>query len=359
MSILTGEILVDESSTGKERPWKTHKTNSQLLSESFERLHKQSKAERVCSCGSSLKFNVCPSGHEKRLTWANFCRVRLCPMCAWRRSLMLAHQLKQIAHEANKKKPLRWLFLTLTVKNCDSEDLQDTIDLMMKSFHKLVRRKRFEKSIEGFFRAFEITHNLFDDTYHPHFHVLLAVEPNYFRDTNKYIKTEEWVQMWRESLKVNYDPICDIRIVKNKRNPEKEIKILADKGIELASSAVAELSKYSTKSEDYLIYNEYKQVQKGSKVKIVPITGSGINENRTDEAVATLDAALSYRRLIAFGGLLKEVKEELSLEDIESDDVDLVHADEDTQCRCSVCGSNMLEELYSWIPGVNNYMKKE
>ena len=354
-----GEVLLDVSSSGKERPWKAHKTNSQLLADSFERLNKLSKAELVCNCGSSLKFHVCPAGHEKRLTWANFCRVRLCPMCSWRRSLLLAHQLKQIAHEANKKKPLRWLFLTLTVRNCDSEDLQETIDLMMKSFNRLVGYKRFKSSIEGYFRAFEITHNLFDDTYHPHFHVLLAVEPNYFRDSKKYMKTEEWVQLWRKALKIDYDPICDIRIVKNKRNPEKETKILEDKGIELASSAVAELSKYSTKSEDYLIYNEYKHVQKGSKVKLVPITKRGINLERTDEAVATLDSALAYRRLISFGGILKEVKEELDLADVESDDVDLIHAEENLICNCSVCGSNMLEELYSWIPGVNNYMKKE
>ena len=56
---------------------------------------------------------------------------------------------------------------------------------------------------------------------------------------------------------------------------------------------------------------------------------------------------------------MKDVWEDLQLADVESDDVDLIHADEDTTCRCSACGSNMLEELYSWIPGVNNYMKKE
>lgn len=355
----SGEILVDFSTTGKERPWKTHKTNGQLLSEVFERLGKENKAERVCNCGSTLKFNVCPQGHEKRLSWANFCRVRLCPMCAWRRSLMLAHQLKQVAHEANKQQPLRWIFLTLTVRNCDSEDLDETVDLMMKSWHKMVRRKQFMNVAVGYFRAFEVTRNLFEDTYHPHFHVLLAVEPNYFRSKDKYMKTEQWVKLWRESLKIDYDPICDVRIVKNKRNQEKEMKILADKGIELASSAVAELAKYSTKSEDYLIYNEYKQVQKGSKVKLVPITDSGLNEKRTDDAVLTLDAALSRRRLIAFGGLMKDVWNELQLEDIEDDSVDLVHADEDSKCRCSACGSDMLEEMYSWIPGLNNYMKKE
>lgn len=354
-----GEILVDTSATGKERPWKKHKTNALLLADSFERINKTSKAERVANCGSTLKFNVCPQGHEKRLSWSNFCRVRLCPMCSWRRSLLIAHQLKQVAHEATKRKSLRWLFLTLTVRNCDSEDLDDTIDLMMKAWSKMSRRKQFLEVVVGSFRAFEITRNVLDNTYHPHFHVLIGVEPSYFGNPKKYMKTEQWAELWRQSLKVNYTPTTDIRIVKNKRNPEKEIKILADKGIDLASSAVAELSKYSTKAEDYLIYKEYKHTQKGKKVLIEPIRSSGIDENKTDEVVLTLDASLSRRRLLAFGGLMKEVWEDLRLADIEAEDVDLIHADEDTHCKCSVCASDMLEEVYSWIPGINNFMKKE
>src|SRR5690606_12341063 len=112
-------------------------------------------------------------GHEKRLTWANFCRVRLCPMCAWRRSLVIAHQIKAVAHEAVKRQSMRWLFLTLTIRNCTGDDLIDTISHLMKSWRRLSQRKLFSDVVVGWFRSLEITRNLLDDTYHPHFHVLL------------------------------------------------------------------------------------------------------------------------------------------------------------------------------------------
>ncbi|MEC1746786.1 protein rep [Schinkia azotoformans] len=367
---LTGEVLLDKTKSGRERPWKLHKTNSQLLSEAFERLGKQNKAEKVCNCGSSLKFNVCPQGHEKKLTWANFCRVRLCPMCSWRRSLLVAYQLKQVAHEAVKRQPLRWLFLTLTVRNCSGDDLDKTINLMMKAFHKLSRRKQFNDSVVGWFRAFEITRNMFEDSYHPHFHVLIGVQPSYFRNKDKYLKHDDWVKLWQESLQIDYKPVVDIRIVKQKRNIDKEVQILEEKGIhieadgsfvdsQLSGSAVAELAKYSTKSEDYIVYNRYRQKQKGKDVQLLPDPRYGIDENKTDEVVSVLDATLSRRRLLAYGGLLKEVWNELQLDDVEEESADLIHADDNSSCPCSVCGSNMLEELYTWIPGVKNYVKKE
>lgn len=368
-----GEILVDKSVvSGRERPWKTHKMNSSLLAEAFCRIGKHNKAERVRHCGSFLKFNVCPEGHEKRLTFANFCRVRLCPMCAWRRSLLIAHQIKAVAHEAVKRQSMRWLFLTLTIRNCSGDDLSDTISHLMKSWQRLSQRKAFSDVVVGWFRSLEITRNLLDDTYHPHYHVLLGVKPSYFR--KGYLKTEEWVSLWRECLQVDYDPICDVRIVRNKRNIEREMKILEQKGIflspdgllveaNLAGSAVAELSKYATKSEDYIVYNRYKQKQVRDKVKLVPVVSAGVNWDKTVEVVATLEIALLRRRLLAYGGLLKEVWNELQaqgkVQDVEDDNVDLVHVDDNSICSCSVCGSNMLEELYRWIPDAQNYLKTD
>lgn len=368
-----GEILLDVSKVGKERPWKKHKTNSQLLAESFKRLRKVNKSVNVEGCGSHLKFNVCPSGHEKRLTWANFCRVRLCPMCSWRRSLLIAHQLKEVAHEAVKRRPLRWLFLTLTIRNCEGEDLQSTLSHMMKSWDRFARRKPFKNAVIGWFRGLEITRNTFEDTYHPHFHVLLAVEPSYFTKKDKYLKKDDWAELWQQSLRVEYEPIVDIRIVKNKRNEEKEIAILQEKGVELdndgnvsedlAGSAVAELAKYATKADDFLVFNEYRKKQEGRKVVLYPDPRSGLNEEKTDEVVNILDAGLSRRRLVAFGGLLKEVWNDLQekgkVQDAEDDNADLVHVDGKTNCKCSVCGSDMLEELYSWLPNLSNYVKKE
>lgn len=208
------EILVDRSKSGRERPWKQHKTSSTLLSESFQRLKRYRKADSVRWCGSSLKFNSCPHGHEKHLTWSNFCRVRLCPMCQWRRSLLVAHQIKLVAHESVKRQPLRWLFLTLTVENVEGAALPGEIDHMMQAWKKLIRRKEFKKVV-GWFRSFEVTRNQEHNTFHPHYHVLLGVQPSYFKEG--YLNQEQWTQIWRECLEVDYKPIVDIRVVRNKK----------------------------------------------------------------------------------------------------------------------------------------------
>lgn len=364
------EILTDFTKSGRDRPWKVHKTASTHLSESFRRLKLIGKSENVQGCGSSLRFNVCPSGHEKRLSWSNFCRVRLCPMCQWRRSLLMAHQIKLVAHEAVKRKPMRWLFLTLTVKNPSGEDLSESISHLMKSWDRLTKRKEFKNHVIGWFRSLEVTRNYDDGTYHPHFHVLLAVNPSYFR--SGYITQAEWAAIWQECLRVDYTPIVDVRTVKNKRNENLD-QVLAEKGIEvqpdgrlvesnLSGSVVAELAKYSTKSDDFLVYRKY-HAGAGRRKKMQPIVESGIDENKTDEVVLVLDSSLSRRRLNAFGGLLKEIWSELlkdgKVNDADADDADLVHADDLSKCKCSVCASDMIEELYSWIPGVRQYIKKE
>ena len=91
-------------------------------------------------------------------------------------------------------------YLTLALKNCKINELQDTIELMLKSFKKFVNRDIFKQkgkgakgTIKGWFRNLEITFNQEDKTFHPHFHIILAVEKTYFfKETspNEYIIQE-------------------------------------------------------------------------------------------------------------------------------------------------------------------------
>lgn len=345
---INSEVLEDKSKTKKDRPWKVHKKYSRLLSESYERIGKEKKANRVYECGDFLQFAACPKGHEKFLRRSNFCGVRLCPMCGWRRSLKVSHQVKKVAHHAVQDTKIRWLFLTLTCKNVEGYELPNQFDVMRDSWKRLIETKVFKDNVLGFFRATEVTRNSDVlspnfNTYHPHFHVVLAVKPSYF--TRNYIKISDWVQMWRKAMRVDYDPIVDIRTVKPKRDLQKEEEILKEKGMRvevetLPGSAVAELSKYAAKATDFIIPD---------------------NKIDTDEAVQILDVSLKGRKLFAYGGLLKQIYDTLrkngDTEDVESDKVDLVHTEdkETANCKCSVCESTFLEEIYTWLPKRNNY----
>lgn len=70
--------------------------------------------------------------------------------------------------------------------------------------------------------------------------VLIVVNKSYFKSKN-YLSTEEWVNIWRYYLKVDYDPIVDVRKVKSNNYKYK---------------AVAEISKYTVKSKDIIIFNK-------------------------------------------------------------------------------------------------------
>lgn len=64
----------------------------------------------------------------------------------------------------------------------------------------------------------EVTHNTQYgtknfDTYHPHFHVLIAVNKSYFTSRD-YLSQARWTAAWQQALQVDYTPIVDVRRIK-------------------------------------------------------------------------------------------------------------------------------------------------
>ena len=117
------EILIDVTEHGEIRPWQEKKINSLKLSESYKRLGYLKKAKRVQFCGSNLTYKVDVANGSKKLFSADFCKVRLCTMCAWRRSLKVFGQVSKVMDVLCGTKKYNFLFLTLTVKNCAAENL--------------------------------------------------------------------------------------------------------------------------------------------------------------------------------------------------------------------------------------------
>jgi plasmid rolling circle replication initiator protein Rep len=352
----TGEILVDKTSTGKERPWEDKKIRAEITAKHFEEARLFSKAKRMDQCADMLVFRH--NGEKLKLHQTWFCKVRLCPMCNWRRSIKIATQNKKIVETVNEREKVKWLFLTLTVQNCSAEKLENVVQAMSKAFNGLTRRKAFKTAVKGFFRALEITRdrdkkitekrfktnpgyykrqglgvgseNPNYGTYHPHFHVLLCVKPSYF--TRDYIKQSDWTDMWQRAMKVDYKPIVHIQKVK----PKKEIdsseleKYEQDfKNAIKEQNAILEVSKYPVKDTDIIQGKE--------------VTPENV------ETILDLDNALAYKRLIGYGGLLKEVHQELNLDD--GEDGDLVRVSEEDEMA-----NGIFEVTARWHIGIKKYV---
>ena len=282
-SLLNPTILVDTDSKGKDRDWRGRKIMSLKLADIFKELgYRQNLVERLSSCGEVLKFIQQQDGSLK-LYQAYFCKNKLCPMCNWRRSMKYSYQTSRIVDEAIKQEPnARFLFLTLTVRNVNGDDLNKTLTSLTQSFDRLFRRVKVKKNLLGYLRSVEVTYNEIEKTYHPHIHVLMMIRPSYFKGGG-YISQKEWSEMWSQSLKVNYFPIVDIRVVKQ-----------SYQGIE---KAIVETAKYPVKP---------------------------MNLDVTDKQVVDdLYQGLYRKRQLGFGGLFKSIKKQLELDDIENGD--LIH----------------------------------
>lgn len=204
-------LLRDISSTGKTRPWADHHKGSQALAALYDYMADPSGdgtqtspdaarylalSQRLMSCAPWAVFERTPDG--QRLQASSFCRVRLCPMCQWRRSLKLAGQARMVVAEADRRRAMdthsgqgwRYLMLTLTVRNVSGDRLAQEIDALHKALKRLTLRKQWPAA--GWLWATEITYNAKSDTYHPHMHLLLAVPPEYFAG-RAYLSKSKWV----------------------------------------------------------------------------------------------------------------------------------------------------------------------
>lgn len=314
LQVQTFEILSDKSKSGRIRPWREKKIQNELLTLAYDHVD-PAKAARLRDCATWLFYETDPSGN-RILKNANFCRVRLCPVCIWRRSLKVHCQVSKVLDFVSNQN-FKYIFLTLTVQNCKGEELSSTIDAMMRAWNRFIGYKSVSAAAKGWYRSMEITHDVNPlspgyDTFHPHFHVLIAVDQGYFKNKT-YISQAKWTELWKKAMRIDYTPIVDVRRVKND-----------------SAQVVAEIAKYAVKDEDYLIPEDW---------------------NFTIGTVRLLDKVLNNRRFLAFGGALKDAHGLLNLDDVE--DGDLVHVDDEGPSGASEGPSGT---FYIWQSGYRQYL---
>lgn len=225
----------------KDKPWDKHRKNADTASNYYRGSEYESYASRIDFCSQILDFKMVEDEEAVKLKLNNtqFCRVRNCPVCQWRRSLRWkakAFQILPIIVEAYPKH--RWLFMTLTIKNCKITELRKTLQWVNQSWQRLVQRKQFPAI--GWLRSTEVTRNSKTNQAHPHFHCLLLVPSSYFGGA--YMKQDDWVNLWQKCLRIDYQPIMDIRAIKKGKTP---------------MSLVPEILKYCTKESDLVANREW------------------------------------------------------------------------------------------------------
>lgn len=333
--ILLGKVLSHASKKLKNRKqnsknslpksaWDIRKISSLDVSGAFSISHsyrQQRQAVRIKECANVLLFVVVEKDGKNvfRFENAQFCGSPACANCAERKSKkMLARFLKAFPSIHQDYPTMRYVLLTLTVKNCHVSELNDTIKAMNTAWKRLSQLKIFPAL--GFIRSLEVTkeEDKFDkkgnliqkanvDYVHPHFHVLLGLPSSYFGGYS-YLSTEKWVALWRQSLRADYDPICDVRIIKPRKKDMAKgydtSKVIDGVSTEWTKDAlmasVSEVVKYAVKPSD--------------------------TKAETDDSkrfVCELFSELQNVRCVALGGVFKEYLKKSDKEHKESDGLDV------------------------------------
>ena len=199
--------------------------------------------DRMHNCGKVVKYALDTVNEKKKLLYTETCESRFCARCQKMKSIKLGQKLFTLTNYLKVEKEYRFLFITLTVPNVSKDDLKEEIKEINSAIDKMTQRKKFQQ-FKAYFTKLEITYNRKRNDYHPHIHLLVAVEKNYFDKRNKdYIKQEELLKHW-QSAKNDYSITqVDIRALKD-NNDDKLMK------------SILEVSKYEAKSSDFAINQE-------------------------------------------------------------------------------------------------------
>lgn len=263
----------------QDKPWDTHRANASRVKALYQRSEFQQYAVRIQECSQRLGFvfQAQDSGELKlRLQQAKFCRVRHCPVCQWRRALMWRARFFQAVPRVIEAYPAgRWVFLTLTVRNCPLEELRATLALMNKAWNRMILRKQFPAI--GFVKSTEVTRSTNGEA-HPHFHVLMLVSSEYFG--RKYIKQAEWRNLWQQALRADYLPVVNVMAIKPRQgDPTNGVAI-----------ALLETLKYGVKESDLLydaawLIELTKQLHKTRAVSVGGVLRQYLSEEEPEDLI--------------------------------------------------------------------------
>lgn len=312
MIITHAAVLVN---TKKYENWTMKKELNTKMAEKMKAAGLPGRAKRISECSDKIEITFCPECGKYEITKAKLCRDRLCPVCSWRLSIKRYADMTTVCSALLRDFPeSRWSFMTLTVKNCAPELLDETLSKMAAAFNRMRQRTVFLKKIAGWARTVEVTFNKETNELHPHYHVLIMWQP----DADPLHDGARLLNQWLGS--------CRDLLVSQKA---QHIEDITGEAVETAAAditgAVLETFKYTQKSTDLLsmptgIFYQF-----------------ALN--------------MARKRAVSFGGIIKEY---LRKHHIKMDD-----EPENMQpfSICKNCGNSALSAaLYKWSFSERSYL---
>ena len=249
------------------------KHRNQILTYLIKNLVSVATWENIRDCNTFMMLVSDQTMEKKKQHKGNSCKNRFCPICSWKKARKDALALSVMMQYLKEEEQKEFVFLTLTAPNVKAAELEDEINHYNHSFQKLMQRKEVKTIVKGYVRKLEVTYNEQRDDYHPHFHVLLAVNKSYFTQTTQYINRDRWLELWQQVTKNSLITQVDVRKVSNSKDDK-----------------VFEVAKYSAKDSEYLV---------------------------NQEVFNTFYKALKGKRILSYSGLFKEAMTKFKAGDLE------------------------------------------
>lgn len=241
-------------------------------------------------CGDYMTMLADETLSKRKIETAFFCKLRLCPGCAWRASLRSAAAVSAIAQQLQAEK-YSMLFITLTIPNVPGDCLRDACLKLNADFHRLMKRKAYAVWKHNI-RKMEITYNAKRDDFHPHLHMIAFVRPGYFKSGN-YISQAKLLDDWRSATGDDRITQVDVRRCKDR---------------ESGSNAILEVAKYSAKASQYTHSERVYDVMYDTMYHLRTMTYSGrckalkaeFDGGRLDHLMPQDDTEYVYRLLYRY-----------------------------------------------------------
>lgn len=198
----------------------------------------ENKLERVKGCSCYFTAVADRTLQKSKIVKTVRCKDKFCPICQKIKSTKNKLAIQAMYNYLRETTKFEYIFITLTAPNIKAKELNQELKDYSKSFERMIKVKKLLKINKGYIAKLEITYNAETDTYHPHYHIIMVVPNQYFKDSDLYIKRDEWLEIWRKAKRDESITQVDVRKVYNRN-------------VDGISSEVLELAKYMAKSTDY------------------------------------------------------------------------------------------------------------